>query len=80
MNVILRTIEQIEDFHRKVSLSNCIVDVCPMNYKRFIDAKSILGIFSLDLSQPIHLNIMGDEEEKKELYEKIKKYEVKISW
>ena len=40
-----------------------------------IDAKSIMGIFSLDLSKPINLNIHGDEDNA-EIMEVIKKYEV----
>ena len=40
-----------------------------------VDAKSIMGIFSLDLSKPINLNIHGDEDNA-EIMEVIKKYEV----
>ena len=30
--------------------------------KYYVDAKSIMGIFSLDLSKPIELNIHADED------------------
>ncbi len=39
-----------------------------------VDAKSILGIFSLELSQPITVEIYSDDCE--ELLEKLKKFEV----
>ena len=38
-----------------------------------IDAKSIMGIFSLDLSKPIDLNI-HDSEDSKEIIEILKPY------
>lgn len=76
MNVLIRTTKEIEEFHKAVMESKCEVDARSMNFKRFVDAKSILGIFSLDLSQPIHLHIIGSEQEQSDLYEKIKKFEV----
>ena len=41
--------------------------------KYVVDAKSILGIFSLDLSQPITVEVY--EEDCDELLEKLKKFE-----
>ncbi len=41
--------------------------------KYVVDAKSILGIFSLDLSQPIVVEVYADECE--DLLEKLKKFE-----
>ncbi|MBO5412043.1 MAG: HPr family phosphocarrier protein [Clostridia bacterium] len=41
--------------------------------KYVVDAKSILGIFSLDLSQPIVVEVYADECD--DLLEKLKKFE-----
>ena len=39
-----------------------------------IDAKSIMGIFSLDLSKPIDLNIHADESRLDEIVDTLKPY------
>ena len=41
--------------------------------KYVVDAKSILGIFSLDLSQPLNVEIYGDKGD--ELVAQLKKFE-----
>lgn len=41
-----------------------------------VDAKSILGVFSLDLSKSVTLTCESSEKDFKKLYSKIKKYEV----
>lgn len=42
-----------------------------------IDAKSIMGVMSLDLSRAVQTDILtGDEKMKQEFYEKIKEFEV----
>ena len=76
INVLIRTTKEIEEFHKAISDSDCKVDARPMDFKKFIDAKSFLGLWSLDLSQPIHLEIIGDEQDCNKLYEKIKCFEV----
>ncbi len=42
--------------------------------KYVVDAKSILGIFSLDLSQPITVEVLEDNCD--ELIERLKKFEI----
>lgn len=48
------------------------VDLESGRYK--VDGKSILGIFSLDLRQPIKLTYNNDDERSKELLEQIKPF------
>ena len=65
--------ETVQDFVSEASKCDFDVD---LGYNRIVvDAKSIMGIFSLDLSKPINLNIHGDEDNA-EIMEVIKKYEV----
>lgn len=53
--ITLKTIQDIRDFVNAVILLDYEVDLVQGRY--VIDAKSIMGIFSLDLSKPIDLNI-----------------------
>ena len=59
--VYLNSIEKVKSFVSTVSGFTCDFDLVSGRY--VIDAKSIMGIFSLDLARPIELNIhaAGDE-------------------
>mgnify|MGYP000723846224 FL=1 len=64
--------ETVQDFVSEASKCDFDVD---LGYNRIVvDAKSIMGIFSLDLSKPIDLNI-HNEEDIDEIMEILKKYE-----
>ena len=54
----LSTVEQIRSFINKVERYNFPVDLKEGRY--IVDAKSIMGIFSLDLSKELTLNIHSD--------------------
>ena len=69
----LNAINDVKDFVNKVMLFNYDIDLGSGRYA--IDAKSIMGIFSLDLSKPIKLQAHTDDPEK--LVESIGKYIVK---
>lgn len=71
VNVKLNEVSAINDFVNKVSRLSCDVDLVRGRY--VIDAKSIMGIFSLDLSKPINLVIHDEEtEEVKRFLDEIK--------
>ena len=57
-NIMLNTINDVKDFVNIVCGFEFDVDLISGRYA--IDAKSIMGIFSLDLSKPIELNIHSD--------------------
>lgn len=68
-------INQITDIHEFIKFAgNCKCDVELKSGKYTIDAKSMLGVFSLDLSQPVEV-IMGGEDAA--FINNIKKFEVK---
>ena len=69
----LNAINDVKDFVNKVMLFNYDIDLVSGRYG--IDAKSIMGIFSLDLSKPIKLQAHTDDADK--LVEAIGKYIVK---
>ena len=60
VKIFLGTIERVKDFVNAVTRLDCDVDIVSGRY--VIDAKSIMGIFSLDLSKPIDLNIHADND------------------
>lgn len=68
--VHLRSINDVKEFVRIVNEFPHEVDLASGRY--VVDAKSIMGIFSLDLAKPIDVEIhQGDSSE---LKEKLKKY------
>ena len=58
--IILRDIDSIRSFVRQVIQVDFEVDLLQGRY--LIDAKSIMGIFSLDLSRPLDLYIHEDKD------------------
>ena len=60
--VELKAINDVKDFVNTVMLFNYDIDLVSGRYA--IDAKSIMGIFSLDLSKAIKLQAHIDEPEK----------------
>ena len=56
--VLLNSIEKIKDFVNTITRYPYDFDLVSGRYT--IDAKSIMGIFSLDLSKPIDLNIHAE--------------------
>lgn len=73
VTINLGSINKVKSFVNDITKFDSDFDLVSGRY--VIDAKSIMGIFSLDLSKPINLNIHGDEDNA-EIMEVIKKYEV----
>lgn len=71
--IMLSNVQDIRDFVKIVIMTDYEVDLIQGRY--VIDAKSIMGIFSLDLLSPITLSAHTDFAD--ELFEKIEKYIVK---
>ncbi len=57
-NILLSSITDVKEFVNLVSKCDFDVDLTSDRY--VVDAKSIMGIFSLDLSKPIKLEIHSD--------------------
>ena len=69
MLIKLQSIDKVKHFVNDVSKMQGDFDLTAGRY--VINAKSIMGIFSLDLSKPLQLKISGAEGED---IEKLKKY------
>ncbi|MCC8029320.1 MAG: HPr family phosphocarrier protein [Lachnospiraceae bacterium] len=70
--VSLNSIDRVKTFVKDVSQFDCDFDLISGRY--VIDAKSMLGIFSLDLSRPIELTIHADDETADEIIDTLKMY------
>ncbi len=57
-NIMLKSINDVKDFVNNVNKYDFDVDLTSGRY--VVDAKSIMGIFSLDLSKPIKVEIQDD--------------------
>ena len=58
-NIRINTIEDVKNFVTTVTKCNYDVDIVSGRYA--MDAKSIMGIFSLDLAKPLELRVHSDD-------------------
>lgn len=72
-NIMLGTINDVKEFVNIVSQYDFDIDLSSGKY--VVDAKSIMGIFSLDLTKKIRLEAHTDDDNN-DFFEKIKKYVV----
>lgn len=72
VTVKLDSIEKIKTFNRTVCRFDCDFDLEQGRY--YIDAKSMLGIMSLDLSSTLELHFSSSEEEETAIMEAIKDF------
>lgn len=62
LNITLKSITDVKDFVNIVNKYDFDIDLTSGRY--VVDAKSIMGIFSLDLSKPIRVDIHSENCEK----------------
>ena len=62
VNIKFNTIVQIQNFVN--DMSRFLSDVDLTSGKYVVDAKSVIGVFSLNLAQPIGLTAEGEDEDK----------------
>ena len=74
VKISLNSIDKVKAFVNEISRFDCDFDLVSGRY--VIDAKSIMGIFSLDLSKTIDLNIHTEGKQLEEILAVIGKYEV----
>ena len=72
IRIFLGTIERVKNFVNEVSYLECDVDIVSGRY--VIDAKSIMGIFSLDLENPLEVHVLADEKEAQDFLKDIKSF------
>lgn len=72
----IETIEKVKEFVKEISKIDAAAELTIPGRRYIIDAKSIMGIFSLDLSKPIDLNIHADGSALDGVMDIIQKYTV----
>ena len=65
----LNTIDKVKNFVSRISTFDCDVDILYGRY--IIDATSIMGIFSLDLTNPVTVMIHTDDYDELKLFNEI---------
>ena len=73
VTISLRTIDRAKTFVNQISQTAVDVDLLAGN-RYVIDAKSIMGIFSLDISKPVTLRIHAEGEAYDEVIELVKEF------
>ena len=74
IKVSLSSIDKVKTFVNDINRFDFDFDLVSGRY--VIDAKSIMGIFSLDLSKPIDLNIHAEGDSLQEVLKTLEQYEV----
>ena len=72
VKISLNSIDKVKSFVNEISKFDNDFDLVSGRY--VIDAKSIMGIFSLDISKPIDLNIHTDGAELDEILARLESY------
>ena len=72
VQISLNSIDKVKSFVNAITQFNSDFDLVSGRY--VIDAKSIMGIFSLDLSKPIDLAIHAGDTDMAEIMEALKPY------
>jgi len=72
VDISLNSIEKVKTFVNLINRYDYDFDLVSGRY--VIDAKSIMGIFSLDLSKPITLNIHSDSDNAEDILKELAPY------
>ena len=72
VDISLNSIDKVKNFVNLINRFDYDFDLVSGRY--VIDAKSIMGIFSLDLSKPIALNIYADDKDIDEILTALEPY------
>ncbi len=72
VKILLNGIDKVKKFVSITSQSDAEMEIICGRY--IIDAKSIMGIFSIDLSKPVMLRIHEDKEREEDIIQALKEY------
>lgn len=73
INILLNSIEKVKKFVNVIATYDGEFDLASNRY--VVDAKSIMGIFSLDLSSPLRLDVL-DESQYQSILDQVKDFVV----
>ena len=72
VQILLKSIADVKKFVQTITMFSGDFELISGKY--IVDATSILGLFSVDLSKPVILRIEGDDSKLNEILEAIKEY------
>ena len=72
--VSLSSIDDVKRFVDAATRCDCEIDVLSGRY--VINAKSIMGLFSLDLSQPVQVEVQGTDAQREAFRQEVAPFEV----
>lgn len=72
VQISLRTIEEVKEFVQTITMFDGDFELISGEY--IVDAKSILGLFSVDLSKPVTLRIDVNDSKMNEVLTVVEKY------
>lgn len=68
----LNSIDDVKEFCGQTN--SCKFDVDVLSGRYAVDAKSIMGIFSLDLTKEVELAVHANDDESEDFFDNIKKF------
>ena len=78
MSEFLVSLTSIDDVRQFVkAATHCACDVDGLSGRYALDAKSIMGLFSLDLSQPVQVKVHGSDADRAAFEQSVAAFEVK---
>ena len=78
MSEFLITLSSIDDVRQFVNAATrCTCEVAVLSGRYVVDAKTIMGLFSLDLSQPVKVEVHGSAAERAAFEQSVAAFEVK---
>lgn len=72
VTVMLDSVEKVQRFVSVISKYSCPFDI--ESEHSCVDAKSIVGLFSLDISKPLHLTIQDEGAELEDILRDIQEF------
>ena len=75
VKICLNSIEKVKSFVNAITRFDVDFDLVSGRY--VIDAKSIMGLFSLDLSQPVQVKVHGSDADRAAFEQSVAAFEVK---
>lgn len=72
--ILIDSVDKVLNFNKIIS--SCEFEVDLVNGRTYVDAKSLVGIFSLPLYQPLDVIVHADQEASEKLAERLQEYVV----
>ena len=68
--------DDVEEFVKVTNRFDFDIDICSSDNHYIIDAKSIMGIFSLNLSRPTIIRVVRESDEQQRLFDMLAQWAV----